>query len=142
MKNIVPIICCVFLFLLITSKVYSQDTAAPPPQPPWYFYWPKEDPENFQKSTLGESTLNKSRKRRSNVEVNRPKKEKIKDIQTPSSTEGGTETETTFEPDSTPIPVSDNPIYKWKDENGVMHMTNDLGSVPAKYRDQVIKESE
>jgi hypothetical protein len=30
-------------------------------------------------------------------------------------------------------------IYKWTDENGVLHMATSIADVPEKYRDQVLK---
>lgn len=35
---------------------------------------------------------------------------------------------------------TDNRVYKWKDKNGVIHVTNDLGAVPQEVRDQIEKE--
>ncbi len=38
-----------------------------------------------------------------------------------------------------PILSSGGELYKWKDEEGTLHMTDSLGNVPLKYRDQVVK---
>jgi len=31
-------------------------------------------------------------------------------------------------------------VYRWTDENGVMHFTNNVGSVPEQYMDQIINQ--
>lgn len=33
-------------------------------------------------------------------------------------------------------------LYTWKDKNGVVHVTNNIGSVPAEYREQMINKAE
>ena len=34
-------------------------------------------------------------------------------------------------------PASGYSLFKWVDDEGVVHVTNNIGSIPAKYRDQV-----
>ncbi len=33
-------------------------------------------------------------------------------------------------------------VYRWVDENGVMHFTNNVGSVPEQYINQIINQGE
>ncbi len=40
-----------------------------------------------------------------------------------------------------PVPSSGGELYKWKDEEGVVHMTDTLSQVPPQYRNQVEKKS-
>jgi hypothetical protein len=120
--------------------------------------YPREDLDPFGYSTLGgtsglgdwedTSTLGTDTKRKSNIEVNKPRERKTVEEVTGATEE---QTETGFtepEPDSEPqsigytSPARKGGLYTWKDENGVVHVTNDLGSVPLKYQDQVIKESQ
>lgn len=111
-----------------------------------YFYWPEEDLNNFGLSTMGQgksgSTLGEKSRRTSNVEANAYLK---------SSKEDKAETIDNTVPAKKPVepiytepvekpsahPASDKPIYEWRDENGTLHMTNDLGKVPPEYQDQI-----
>lgn len=34
---------------------------------------------------------------------------------------------------------SGKPIYEWRDENGTLHISNDLGNVPPEYQDQLFE---
>ena len=116
-----------------------------------YFYWPEEDLNNFGLSTMGKgksgSTLGSSTGRTSNVEANeylRSKKEARKKIEAqednngenvrPSAQEQPLYQASELQSSKSP---SDNPIYEWRDENGNLHITNDLGKVPPEYQDQV-----
>jgi hypothetical protein len=44
--------------------------------------------------------------------------------------------------DSPSTPAKKGPIYKWVDDNGVIQVTNDLGSVPTKYLDKITIDNE
>ncbi|NIP32211.1 MAG: hypothetical protein GTN99_10500, partial [Candidatus Dadabacteria bacterium] len=33
-------------------------------------------------------------------------------------------------------------LYQWRDKDGILHVTDDLGSVPPEYRDQAYKNSQ
>lgn len=56
----------------------------------------------------------------------------------PLSPETPSSPETTEEfPPKSSIPKST--IYKWVDKNGIMHMTNDITSIPQEYKDKLIK---
>ena len=120
--------------------------------------YPREDLDPFGYSTLGgtsglgdredTSTLGTDTRRKSNIEVNKPRERKSVEEVTGATEEqtetGFTEPETASEPQSIGYtsPGRKGGLYTWKDENGVVHVTNDLGSVPLKYQDQVIKESQ
>lgn len=121
--------------------------------------YPREDLDPFGYSTLGgtsglgdredTSTLGTDTRRKSNLEVNKPREPKKSGEESAGETEeqvgtGFTEPEPDSEPQSIGYtsPARKGGLYTWKDENGVVHVTNDLGSVPLKYQDQVIKKSQ
>lgn len=138
MKYLTPLI-----LLSLTLTVYSQVSQQPaePVQPPWFYYWPTEDPDNFQKSELGSSTLGAGSglQRRSNIEVNRRQQEgeSLNNIPGPA----GSIEEDLDQPvvDESSRPPSSTRLIKWVDDKGVVHVTNDPGSIPEKYRDQIGK---
>ncbi|HSE84324.1 MAG TPA: hypothetical protein VLB01_07235 [Thermodesulfobacteriota bacterium] len=119
---------------------------------------PTENINPFGMSTLGSSTdsgfrkdtstLSNNTRRRSNLEVNKPREKKVlEETQEETDLE-----ETTFDTGmEEPIeePVEPAPslssgrsgnLYRWVDKNGVLHVTNDIGSIPAEYRQQVVSE--
>ncbi|MBI2486131.1 MAG: hypothetical protein HYW01_04065 [Deltaproteobacteria bacterium] len=146
------------------SETTSQGTNAPQAQPNTPvidntgIVYPRENLDNFGMSSLNKttglggreegSTLGRDAKRKSNLEVNKPREKKKGEE---AAEETGQETDTgssEIESDSESAPIGytspgrKDGLFTWKDENGVVHVTNDPGSVPAKYRDQIIKESE
>ncbi|MGI9534109.1 MAG: hypothetical protein ACR2NW_04090 [Thermodesulfobacteriota bacterium] len=129
------------LTVCLPTLAYSQ-VATQPVQPPWYFYWPSENADNFEYSELGNSSLSggNSFQRRSNVEVNK-KEDQEKGITAPSdpntSTSVDVEIDTTENNFDTRVPSSSS-IIKWVDDKGVVHVTNEPGTIPEKYRDQVV----
>ncbi len=89
-------------------------------------------------STLGEKT-----RRTSNIEANaylKSKKENKENADSEENTEAGTESREPLyvEPVAQPRAhsASEKPIYEWTDENGTLHITNDLGQVPPEYQNQ------
>jgi hypothetical protein len=121
-------------------------------EPPWYYYWPDENLDPFGMSTIGNegggSTFGKSTERPSNLQVNPPMQEQIPDDEnvydettnipiedTPSSQES---ISTGFPS----TPAKKGPMYKWVDDNGVIQVTNDLGSVPTKYLDKITTDNQ
>ncbi len=116
-------------------------------EPPWYYYWPDENLNPFGMSTLGDdeggSTFGKSNKRRSNLQVNPPMQEQMPDEESVDDVSNDIPFEETRSPQesfsigSPPTGAKKGPLYKWVDDNGVIQVTNDLGSVPAKYLDQI-----
>lgn len=148
------------------SQTPPQGTASQPGQfvnPP---YFPQKDLNNFELSTLGGkglgerkegSTLGGGTKQKSNAEVNKPKeKNETEGAAAQAGTESGVETNTatagtgetsqvnsneSTETLSTPLNKSSG-LYTWKDRNGVVHVTNNMGSVPAEYREQTMNRTE
>lgn len=134
-------------------------------EPPWYYYWPQENLNPFGMSSLGEnsggmgseagSTLGTRSRRPSNLEVNPPRRNRQTNDVIPSDEEllvappvNATHDETignqfTGEIDSNLSPSEGSgEIYQWFDENGILHVTNELTSVPPQFRDEAIEDSE
>jgi hypothetical protein len=119
---------------------------------PWYYYWPDENLDPFGMSTLGNegggSTFGKSRERPSNLQVNPPMQEKMQDEENVEDVTNNIPVEDTLSSqesisiDSPSIPAKKGPIYKWVGDNGVIQVTNDLGSVPTKYLDKITIDNE
>ena len=49
----------------------------------------------------------------------------------------GHETQEDINTEEYPPSPSDSNIYRWTDENGVIHITNDKDSIPIEYREQL-----
>ena len=92
------------------------------------------------------STLGTRSGRTSNVEANeylRSKKEnrekKEADAEKPQEISPADQPyEEVSETLSTSSP-SGKPMYEWRDENGTLHISNDLGNVPPEYQDQLFE---
>lgn len=121
-------------------------------EPPWYYYWPDENLNPFGMSTLGNegggSTFGKSTERPSNLQVNPPMQEQM---QNQENVDDGTNNapleDTLSSEESTSVgspsaPANKRPMYKWVDDDGVIQVTNDLGSVPPKYLDKITIDNE
>jgi hypothetical protein len=119
---------------------------------PWYYYWPDENLNSFGMSTLGNdeggSTFGKSTRRPSNLQVNPPLQEQMRDEENVDDVTNKVPLEDTLSSQES-ISISapstgakKGPMYKWVDDNGVIQVTNDLGSVPAKYLDRITTERE
>lgn len=148
------------------SQTPPQGTASQPGQfvnPP---YFPQKDLNNFELSTLGSkglgerkegSTLGGGTKQKSNVEVNKPKEKKeTEGAAAQGGTESGVETNTATAGTGETSQVNSNErtetlstslnkssgLYTWKDRNGMVHVTNNIGSVPAEYQEQTINRTE
>lgn len=131
---------------------------------PDYIVSPKEDLNPYGMSSIGESTtgsefregagtLGTTQKRPSNLDVNKQNQEKRKEQKETTADQTGEkatpETEIDYEaayPSEKYTDVKSGPvktkIYKWTDDQGVKHVTNDLGSVPPQYMDQVKEQLE
>jgi hypothetical protein len=156
------------VFFSLSGYVLSQSTEGAPDggsavnQPPaviqgesdapWYYYWPDENLNPFGMSTLGTegggSTFGKSTERPSNLQVN-PAMQDLQNQENFDNVTNKVPLEDTLSPQesiSISAPSSTGakkgPIYKWVDENGVIQVTNDLGSVPTKYLDRITTERE
>ena len=140
----------VLLSIILACSVnvlYSQENSgAGSEQAPWFYYWPQEDADNFELSTMDSSSFEPTERssslnrgtgdRRSNQEVNRPRQENP-DTETDTSAVDKyiAEVEAANKQGSTGNQGSSN-IYKWVDSNGEVHVTNNPDSIPPEYRDQ------
>lgn len=119
-----------------------------------YFYWPDEDLNSFGLSSIGSgksgTTLGTGSQRTSNLQVNPPLKRHQEDKGTEFDETGGDGPippgEEYIDAPGAAIetpsnPASDNPMYKWVDDEGNLHITNNLGDVPAEYREELYNRS-
>ncbi len=119
---------------------------------PWYYYWPDENLNPFGMSTLGTegggSTFGKSTERPSNLQVNPPMQEQMQsqenvdDVTNKVPLEDTLSSQESISISAPSTGAKKGPIYKWVDDNGVIQVTNDLGSIPAKYHDRITTEKE
>ncbi len=127
-------------------------------------YFPPENLDNFGLSTLGNkglgerkqgSTLGVGTKQKTNEELNKPReKEGTEGTAEQKGTESGVETNATtagveenpqVNPSETNEALStsmnkNSGFYTWKDKNGVVHVTNNIGSIPTEYREQTMNK--
>jgi len=139
---------------IVSPSTQTADVLQGQPDFPDYIVAPREDLNPFGLSTMEGSTdidyrdsvgtLGTTTKRPSNLEVNRPKEA------TPEEESAGTISQSPEDSFLEADVVSQSPslrsrkqgsIYRWTDEDGVLHVTNEIGSVPAKYQEQAIKQS-
>ena len=139
MKNLIKTFIFALAMCMFTSA-YSQ-VATQPAQPPWYFYWPTENPDNFEYSELGRSSLGGGNtfRRKSNVEVNKKAgdQEEITSLPAPDPSTAIDVEIGAAENSFNARPGGSTEMYKWVDDDKVVHVTNEIGSIPEKYRDQV-----
>ena len=135
MKILVNTFLMVFILCFFTLA-FSQEQPQAEQPPPWFFYWPTEDPDNFNYSGLGNSTFSGggNQERRSNIEVNKQVEPKQPGaLKSPPDTSGSTIEDNT---NNISRPVSSATMHKWVDDQGVTHVTNNINSIPEKYREQ------
>jgi len=135
MKILVNAYLMVFILCFFTLA-FSQEQLQTE-QPPWFFYWPTENPDNFNYSGLGNSTFSggSNLERRSNIEVNKQVEPKQSGaLKSPPDSSGSKIEDNTN--DAT-RPASSATMHKWVDDQGVTHVTNNINSIPVKYRDQL-----
>jgi len=119
-----------------------------------YFYWPDEDLNSFGLSSMGSgksgTTLGTGSERTSNLEVNPPSKRHQEDKGTEFDETGGDgpippREEYPEAPgeviDAPSNPASNNPMYKWVDDEGNLHITNNLGDVPTECQEELYNRS-
>lgn len=101
-----------------------------------WFFWPDEEPENFNLSTMGHgnsgTTMGEKTSRRSNLEVN-PMGDSETEENQPVDDQVEQPVEDEFEDINAVPPArppSDNPVVKWVDEEGNIHITNEPRNVP------------
>ena len=122
-----------------TDLFQTQPFPTLPPVFSSYPMIPLEDLDSFEKSTLVPSTLGAKAERRDNLTVNT----RIGRFVLNSQQVEGRSAEVDFipsEPNVELIPLpsrTSEKFYRWNDEDGVLHVTNDLDSVPSKYRSRV-----
>ncbi|MGE5446173.1 MAG: DUF4124 domain-containing protein [Ignavibacteriales bacterium] len=151
------------------TQMPPQGTATQPGQvvnPLYPPYFPPQNLDNFGLSTIGNkgigenkggSTLGVGTKQKTNAEVNKPKEKKeTEGTAAQGGTESGTETNTTAAGMEETTQINSNQpteslstslnkssgLYTWKDKNGVVHVTNNIGSIPAEYQEQTINRAE
>jgi hypothetical protein len=134
MKILVNTFLMVFILCFFTLAFSQEQTQTE--QPPWFFYWPTEDPDNFNYSGLGNSTFSggSNLERRSNIEVNKQDEPRQSDVRTSNPVDVSTAEDNTNAVSRPPSSVT---MHKWVDDQGVTHVTNNINSIPVKYRDQL-----
>ena len=116
-------------------------------EPYEYYYWPNENLDNFGLSSMGEgTTMGKTPQRKSNLEVNPAK---------PRPTPAPEEDEEETPPDESIDAAggastgagagrqtggSGAAFYRWVDDKGDIHYTNNLGEVPLEYQQQIYRQ--
>jgi hypothetical protein len=124
------------------------------PDFPDYIVAPRDNLNPFGLSTMSGSkdvdyrdsagTLGTTTKRPSNIEVNSPKEqipEEGADESNQGSEDSFIEADIVNQPPSTSRKLKQESIYRWTDEEGILHITNDLGTVPPKYQEQAVRQS-
>jgi hypothetical protein len=121
-------------------------------EPPWYYYWPDENLNSFGMSTLGNegggSTFGKSTEKPSNLQVNPPTQEQMQNQENVGDETNNVPLEDTLSSEesisvvSPSAPAKKGPVYKWVDDKGVLHVTNNLGSVPAEFLGEMTIDNE
>lgn len=126
-----------------------------PQQPYEYYYWPEEDLDNFGLSTLGQgqggSTLGRNLQRKSNIEVNTPKEPPQGPGDTDTESGDGDEDTDLYPPEETgddsgsvdeapQAGPKESEFYEWVDEEGNVHITNNIGDVPLEYQKEIYEQ--
>jgi len=152
------------IFVINFNTVLSQTTgggAPTAPSPldlPQFTIMPGEDLNQFENTRLnrtkteyrhGQSTLTPKIIRKSNAEVNAElekrraerlealEKENAVDYQTTDGQKPGTQDSAGSVNDTTDFSAGGtSALFRWTDKDGIVHVTDNLGSVPPEYRDQ------
>ena len=121
----------------------------PPPDFPSYSVTPREDLDNYNLSTKQKSTFfGESPVQKNNLEVNAEiqKLEEQRNIrgdaqpdQTGDTADFDEQNIGASDEDSYVQPRGANSLFRWVDKEGVIHVTDDISSIPAEYRDQAYK---
>jgi hypothetical protein len=115
---------------------------------PEYIITPSEDLNQFENTRIkrtktdyrkGQSTLTKPLTRKSNAEVNaeieKRRAERQKALEQPSPADEAAAAQQPAANGTIDAPGAST-LYSWKDKDGILHVTDDLSSVPPEYRDQ------
>lgn len=127
-----------------------------PLQFPEYVVTPKEDLNQFENSKVrkttteyreGSSTIGRSHTKKSNAEINAEIERRRAEREEAESQEAGIDAEVT-EPDAVTEDYSGDlnvtgksKLFKWKDKDGILHVTDDPSAVPPEYKDQVLNSN-
>lgn len=113
-------------------------------EPYEYYYWPDEDLNNFGLSSMGQgTTMGKTPERKSNLEANpvKPKPTPAPGDEEEISPDEAIDSGTSAEPDAgRQTGASGAAFYKWVDEKGELHITNNIGEVPLEYQQQIYRQ--
>jgi len=156
---------------LAQSTAPAPDTAETPPDFPEYIVTPREDLNPYDLSTMeknedmdyreGAGTLGTTEKRSGNIEINealkqrkeereKAKQKEIEDEQKKAGPEAivgqpdngqGVEVSGPSAAGDLSSPGVRAGLFTWTDENGVLHVTNDLGQVPMEYQVEALQGS-
>lgn len=116
-------------------------------EPYEYYYWPDEDLDNFGLSSMGEgTTMGKTPQRKSNLEVNpaKPKPTPLPEDEeeTPPDESTGAAAGVTPPEAGAGRQTGDSgaAFYRWVDDKGNLHITNNIGEVPLEYQQQIYRQ--
>ncbi len=143
--------------LSFTVSYAQSSPSQPPPEFPDYIVRPSEDLNPYGLSSLGTTTEegaindaagslgSKTSNRPSNLEVNKSIQDKKLKEQEQAKAQGVDQKqpkiiqEEAIEYNDVSSSKSKNRsgMIKWVDENGVQHISNNVGSVPSQYHDQI-----
>jgi hypothetical protein len=177
-ENILKVTITLLLFLILSPQLITfaqtvdeEPVTQPPPiepqgpeviqerqEPPWFYYWPQENLNPYGLSTMGEdkgsdddsgSTLGRSTKRPSNLEVNAPSS-RLQDQEPGEKQDLATQEEVDSNEGYENIideitPSANEPrgqIYTYRDEKGVLHVTNNITSIPPQYQQEALGGTE
>ena len=121
---------------------------------PQYTITPSEDLDQFENSRLrrtkthnryGQSTLNPKITQKSNAEVNaeieKRRAERLEDNQTADGQKPDTQDSAGSADNTNFNAPGTSALFSWTDKDGILHVTDDLYSVPPEYRDQAYNNS-
>ena len=150
------LILALLIMPLSFTVAFAQD--APAPEFPDYIVRPSEDLNPYGLSSLGTTTEegaindaagslgSSTGNRPSNVEINKSINEKkaqeaeeakAQEVNNNQPVDTIEEEAIEYNSVSSSRPKSSSGMIKWVDDNGVQHITNNVGSVPPQYRDQI-----
>ena len=113
-------------------------------QPYEYYYWPDENLNNFGLSSMGQgTTMGKTPERKSNLEANpvKPKPTPAPEDEEEIPPDEAIGAGTAAEPNAgRQTGASGAAFYKWVDEKGELHVTNNIGEVPLEYQQQIYRQ--
>ncbi len=161
------IFAALLLFFTTDAKsAFSQDaggTAAPaapgggaltaPQQFPEYIVTPAEDLNQFENTRVkktktdyrkGSSTIGTSLSKKSNAEINAEIEKRRAERQKAQEEAAATAAAAETPPAVPPVTTGDisapgtSKLFKWKDKEGILHVTDDPTDIPPEYKDQVL----